>query len=279
MAFQEIRQVPSTPAKNGIKPWKKPSSLLHSHLLWAHTWWDTSQILSAFMISSHSSQQPCCSSMWLSVSHNGNNSFRNLKGSKRPPEFTQTATKVMYQLFRLVQELLWQAQCTRDPATKSTQPTTRRLERSRVGTWVFGIRHLLTGLKWSSAVIAGDFGLLAMFFFFLSELNTDSNEQFQESGCITPLPPHSASVKSSASSQTSIELFCLLPGIDYWGGWSAGEYLQAASQLLPSDATACDIMTASMGTEQHNCSRTGQLEHESSFVVWTIVIERNKRSC
>lgn len=174
MAFQEIRQVPSTPAKNGIKPWKKPSSLLHSHLLWAHTWWDTSQILSAFMISSHSSQQPCCSSMWLSVSHNGNNSFRNLKGSKRPPEFTQTATKVMYQLFRLVQELLRQAQCTRDPATKSTQPTTRRLERSRVGTWVFGIRHLLTGLKWSSAVIAGDFGLPAMFFFFLSELNTDT---------------------------------------------------------------------------------------------------------
>lgn len=70
----------------------------------------------------------------------------------------------MYQLSRLVPELLWQAQCTWDPATESTQPTTRRLERSRVGTWVFGIKHLLTGLKWSSAVIAGDFGLPAIFF-------------------------------------------------------------------------------------------------------------------
>lgn len=129
----------------------------------------------------------------------------------------------MYQLSRLVPELLWQAQCTWDPATESTQPTTRRLERSRVGTWVFGIKHLLTGLKWSSAVIAGDFGLPAIFFFLPQVSSTHSNEQFQKSGCITPLPPHSASVKGSASSQTSTELFCLLlPGIGYWGGGVQG---------------------------------------------------------
>lgn len=86
-------------------------------------------------------------------------------------------------------------------------------------------------------------------FFFLPQVSsTHSNEQFQKNGCITPLPPHSASVKGSASSQTSTELFCLLlPGIGYWGGGVRGIFA-TASQLLPSDTTAWDIMIANMGT-------------------------------
>lgn len=123
-------KVPSILAKSRIKPWKKPSTLLRYYLHWAHTWGHASQILLAFMISSHSSQQPGCATICLSTP-TVETAISQVLERQETPKSSSNCHLDGKQLF-LTALRPREAQYTCHPATRSTKPIRLGLECSLV---------------------------------------------------------------------------------------------------------------------------------------------------
>lgn len=118
----------------------------------------TSQILSAFMISLHSSQHPATPQHTEAMPQWNLLSQKWWKATETPKEVTLTATSAFWTDIRAMETSSVYLLSSPDPPQHHWN----------AAEWVLGFwhhKHLLTGLKWSSSEIAGDFGLPAILLF------------------------------------------------------------------------------------------------------------------